>query len=38
LLKRIDAWAEGAAVSRSKAMRRLIEAGLKRPPKVKPKA
>jgi len=33
----VDAWAETAGLNRSEAMRRLIEAGLKRPPKVKGK-
>ena len=35
LVAAIDAWAERAGLNRSEAMRRLIEAGLKRPPKVK---
>jgi hypothetical protein len=33
LIEAIDAWAAAAEVSRSEAMRRLIEAGLKRRPK-----
>jgi len=33
LIDAIDAWAAAAEVSRSEAMRRLIEAGLKRRPK-----
>jgi hypothetical protein len=35
LVAAIDAWAKAAGVSRSEAMRQLIEAGLKRSPKVK---
>jgi len=34
----LDAYAEKAGITRSEAVRRLIEAGLKRPPKVKAKA
>jgi hypothetical protein len=34
LVAAIDAWAASAKVTRSEAMRRLIEAGLKRRPKV----
>jgi len=37
LVGQIDAWATTASVSRSEALRQLIEAGLKRPPKVKAK-
>ena len=37
LVSAIDNWAKAAGASRSEAMRRLIEAGLKRPPKVKAK-
>jgi hypothetical protein len=31
----VDIWAETAGLNRSEAMRQLIEAGLKRPPKLK---
>jgi metal-responsive CopG/Arc/MetJ family transcriptional regulator len=33
--KEIDRWAELVGVSRSEAIRQLIEAGLKHPPKAK---
>jgi hypothetical protein len=34
LVAAMDAWATAAGVVRSEAARRLVEAGLKRPPKV----
>ncbi|GEP57344.1 ribbon-helix-helix protein, CopG family [Reyranella soli] len=34
LVERIDQWAGTKGVGRSEAMRQLIEAGLKKPPKV----
>ena len=37
MIAALDARAKRAGVSRSEAMRQLIEAGLKRPPKVKAK-
>ncbi len=37
LVVTLDAYAEKAGITRSEAVRRLIEAGLKRPPKVNTK-
>ena len=34
----MDKWAKANELTRSEAMGQLIEAGLKRPPKVRPKA